>query len=107
MEPLRQPVPDLVSLDLLVSVGALGSISAAAAAHGLTQPAASTRLRSLERMLGVELLERARTGSRLTPAGSVVAEWATGVLESVRALLAGAAALRSDVSSLEIAASMT
>ncbi len=107
MDPLRQPLPDLASLDLLVSVAALGSISAGAGAHGLTQPAASMRLRSLERVLGVQLLERARTGSRLTPAGEAVVEWAGAVLEEVRGLLAGVAALRSGTSSLEIAASLT
>lgn len=107
MEPLRLPLPDLASLDLLVSVAALGSISAGAGAHGLTQPAASMRLRSLERVLGVQLLERARTGSRLTPAGEAVVEWAGAVLEEVRGLLAGVAALRSRTSALEIAASMT
>ena len=107
MEPLGQPLPDLGSLDLLVTVATLGSISAGAAAHGLTQPAASMRLRSLERVLGVQLLDRARTGSRLTAAGEAVVEWAGAVLEEVRGLLAGVAALRSNTSSLEIAASMT
>lgn len=107
MEPLRQPLPDLASLDLLVSVGTLGSISAGAGAHGITQPAASMRLRSLERVLGMQLLERVRSGSRLTPEGEVVVEWAGAVLDEVRALLTGVAALRSRTSALEIAASMT
>lgn len=107
MDPIRQPLPDLASLDLLASVAALGSISAGAVAHGLTQPAASMRLRSLERALGVRLLERARTGSRLTTAGDAVVEWSGAVLEDVRALLAGVAALRSGSKSLHIAASLT
>lgn len=107
MEPLAQPLPDLGSLDLLVSVATLGSISAGATAHGLTQPAASMRLRGLERVLGVQLLDRARTGSRLTAAGEAVVEWAGAVLEEVRGLLAGVAALRSGTSTLEIAASLT
>lgn len=107
-QPLPQPLPDLAALDLLVTVGELGSISAAAAAHHVTQPAASMRLRSLERVLGVRLLDRARTGSRLTPAGEATVEWASAVLEEVRALLAGTAALRSaDRSQLRLAASMT
>jgi len=106
--PLPQPLPDLAALDLLVSVGELGSISAAAAAHQVTQPAASMRLASLERALGLRLLERVRTGSRLTPAGAATVEWAAAVLHGVGALLAGAAALRSDERSrLHLAASLT
>jgi DNA-binding transcriptional LysR family regulator len=106
--PLMQPVPDLAALDLLVSVGELGSINAAAEAHGVTQPAASMRLQSLERVLGLQLLERVRTGSHLTPAGAATAEWAGVILRDMRALLAGTAALRSDERShLRLAASMT
>jgi DNA-binding transcriptional LysR family regulator len=105
---LPEPLPDLASLDLLVSVSELGSISAAAEAHQMTQPAASVRLRSLERVLGLQLLERLRTGSRLTPAGAATVEWAAVVLHDVRALLAGTSALRSDESShLRLAASLT
>jgi DNA-binding transcriptional LysR family regulator len=106
--PLPQPLPDLAALDLLVSVGELGSISAAADLHGVSQPAASMRLRSLERALGLELLERARTGSRLTPAGAATVEWAGSVLHEMRALLAGTSALRNDERShLRLAASLT
>ncbi len=106
--PLPEPCPDLASLDLLVSVGELGSIRAAAAAHGVTQPAASMRLRALERLLQISLLERAATGARLTPAGTATAEWAGAVLSAMRTLLAGTAALRSDGGSqLRLAASLT
>ena len=106
--PLPQPHPDLPSLDLLVSVGELGSISAAAAAHGITQPAASMRLRALERLLRIPLLDRSPRGTRLTPAGMATAEWAMAVLSDVRTLLAGTAALRADRSSqLRLAASLT
>lgn len=103
-----EPYPDLPSLDLLVSVGELGSISAAAAAHGITQPAASMRLRALERLLQVSLLERSTRGARLTPAGTATVEWAAAVLGDMRTLLAGAAALRGDRhSQLRLAASQT
>jgi DNA-binding transcriptional LysR family regulator len=106
--PLPQPYPELPSLDLLVSVGELGSISAAAAAHGVTQPAASMRLRALERVLQIPLLERSTRGTRLTPAGMATAEWAAAVLGDMRTLLAGTAALRADRRShLRLAASLT
>ncbi len=106
--PLSEPYPDLASLDLLVSVGELGSISAAAAAHGMTQPAASMRLRAMERLLQIPLLERSTRGARLTPAGMATAEWATAVLGDMRTLVAGTAALRADrTSELRVAASLT
>lgn len=106
--PLPEPYPDLASLDLLVSVGELGSISAAAAAHGVTQPAASMRLRAVERLLQIPLLDRSTRGASLTPAGMATAEWATTVLGDMRTLLAGTAALRADrTSHLRLAASLT
>ena len=106
--PLVEPRPDLAALDLLVSVGERGSINAAAEDHGITQPAASMRLRSLERTLGLSLLERGRRGSSLTPAGQATVEWASGVLDAMRALQAGASALRRDArSQLRLGASLT
>lgn len=106
--PLSQPLPDLASLDLLVSVGKLGSIRAAAEAHGVTQPAASMRMRSLEKVLGFSLLDRSRTGSTLTAEGRATAEWADVVLDDMRSLLAGASAIRArGRRHLRVAASMT
>ncbi len=106
--PPAHRYPDLTALDLLVSVGRLGSISAAAEAHGITQPAASMRLSALERLLKIQLLERATTGTRLTSAGMATAEWAAAVLADMRALLVGAAALRAEQGShLQVAASLT
>ena len=106
--PLGQSYPDMTTLDLLVSVGELGSISAAAEAHGVSQPAASMRLSALERLLKIQLLERVTTGARLTPAGLATAEWAAAVLADMRALLVGTAALRADRGShLQVAASLT
>jgi DNA-binding transcriptional LysR family regulator len=106
--PLPEPYPDLASLDLLVSVGELGSISAAATVHNVSQPAASMRLRALERLLQITLLERATTGARLTPAGMATVEWAAVVLGDMRTLLAGASALRATRRShLRLAASLT
>ena len=106
--PLSQPVPDLISLDLLASVAALGSIRQAAMAHGISQPAASTRLRALEGTLGVELLHRSSGGAQLTPAGRVVVGWSEQVLGDVRSLLTATAALRRERrTSVHVAASMT
>jgi LysR family transcriptional activator of nhaA len=51
-----------------------GSIAAAATQLGVTQPTVSEQLRSLERALGVELVERTSTGLKLTEAGRLAYE---------------------------------
>jgi DNA-binding transcriptional LysR family regulator len=66
------------------------------------------RLRSLEKLLGTQLLERATTGARLTVAGAATAEWAAAVLADMRTLLSGTAALRAHRNShVHLAASLT
>src|SRR6516164_6178492 len=103
--PLSPRVSDLTGLDLLLSVARTGSIGRAAAEHGVSQPAASARMRLLEGQLGLALIERSPRGSRLTPAGALVAGWAQAAVES---LDAGLTALRRERDSrLRIAASMT
>ena len=59
-------LPDIESLRLLVLVGQEGSLGRAAALLGIAQPSASKRLSTLERRLGVALVERTRRGSQLT-----------------------------------------
>jgi len=71
--PLPSRVSDLTGFDLLLSVARTGSIGRAAAEHGVSQPAASARMRLLEGQLGLALIERSPRGSRLTPAGALVA----------------------------------
>ena len=106
--PLAQPYPEIATLDLLVSVSQLGSISAAARAHLLTQPAASMRLRALEETLGIRLLDRSKSGTTLTAAGVATVGWADVVIADIRTLLAGTAALRADADAhLHVAASLT
>ncbi|WP_329521263.1 LysR family transcriptional regulator [Spirillospora sp. NBC_01491] len=91
---LSDRVPDLGALELLLAVARLGSLGRAAAELGVTQPAASARIRSMERRIGVPLLERSPRGSRPTEAGSLVAGWAQQVVDSAQALDAGIGALR-------------
>ncbi|MER5821197.1 LysR family transcriptional regulator, partial [Streptomyces mirabilis] len=50
-------VPDLGALELLLAVARLGSLGRAARELGITQPAASSRIRSMERQLGVALVD--------------------------------------------------
>ncbi|WKE72607.1 LysR family transcriptional regulator [Streptomyces sp. WP-1] len=105
---LAHRVPDLAALELLLAVARLGSLGAAAREAGITQPAASSRVRSMERQLGVALVDRSPRGSRLTDAGVLVTDWARRVVEAAAAFDAGARALRDRRDSrLRVAASMT
>jgi DNA-binding transcriptional LysR family regulator len=106
--PLPIDFPDLAALDLFCSVVDLGSVSRAAEAHGVAQPSASSRLRTLERQLDLRLLERSPTGSRPTPDGQLVAKWAAGLLHRADELAASVASLKAEQSGLlRIAASYT
>ncbi|MFI8349539.1 LysR family transcriptional regulator [Streptomyces sp. NPDC085596] len=105
---LAHRVPDLGGLELLLAVARLGSLGAAARELGITQPAASSRLRSMERQLGVALVDRSPRGSRLTDAGALVTDWARQVVAAAETFDAGAQALRATRDSrLRVAASMT
>ncbi len=100
--------PDVESLRLLVLVGELGSLGRAAERLRIAQPSASKRMATLERRLGLVLVDRTRRGSVLTPAGIVVAGWALRVLDELDVLVTGADALRAKrQAELRVAASMT
>ncbi|MFI7588034.1 LysR family transcriptional regulator [Spongisporangium articulatum] len=106
--PLSPRVPDLISLDLLLSVARTGSLGAAAREHGVTQQAASLRIRRLEGLLGVPVVTRSRRGSSLTSAGVLVADWAAQLTELAAGLDASLEALRGSRSAqLRVAASLT
>jgi len=101
-------VPDLTSLRLFVAVVETGSIGRGARAVGITQQSASDRLRAMESQVGVSLLHRSRQGSTPTEAGTVLAGWATRLLDVAAELAAGIATLRADSSPrLRLASSMT
>jgi LysR family hydrogen peroxide-inducible transcriptional activator len=69
--------------DLLAAAGHFGR---AAERAGVTQPALSMQIVSLERELGAPLIERAASGARLTDLGSEVAERGAKILAAVRDL---------------------
>ena len=87
-------VPDLDSLRLLTRIASTGSLGRAAAEHGITQPAVTARLRSVENLVGVRIVARGRQGSTLTPDGALLVDWAQGLLAAAEALGAGIEALR-------------
>jgi molybdate transport repressor ModE-like protein len=105
---LGSHVPELRALELLNVVSRTGSLSAAAAEVGITQQAASSRVRTMESLVGSPLLDRSRRGSALTPTGELLVQWSAGVLEAAGQLDAGIAALRADRRGrLSVAASLT
>ncbi|GHB63254.1 transcriptional regulator [Streptomyces cirratus] len=106
--PLAHRVPDLGALELLLAVARVGSLSGAARGLGITQPAASSRIRAMETRLGVALVDRSPRGSTLTAEGALVTDWARRVVEAAEAFDVGAQALRGRRDSrLRVAASMT
>ncbi len=105
---LPPSTPDLLALELLDSIAELGSLGRAAARHKMSQPAVSMRMSQLERRLGVSLLLRTPSGTRLTPAGERVVTLSRRVLAEAQAMMTGIEALvAAESSHLRVAASLT
>ena len=101
-------MPDLCSLDLLLSVAECGSLGQAGRAHEMSQPAVSMRMAQLERQMGLKLLDRTPSGTRLTREGIAVADWARRVVEVTAAMMSAVTALRNDRRiGLHVASSVT
>ena len=108
MTVLGPHVPELRALELLVVVARTGSLGAAAAELGISQQAASSRVRTMEALVGEPLVARSTRGSQLTPTGELVVQWAAEVLHAAQKLDAGITSLRTDRRAhLDIAASLT
>lgn len=101
-------LPDLDSLRLLEAVARTGSIGTAAREAGVSQQAASQRLRTMEAEMRLPLLQRGPSGSTLTPAGRLVVEWSTTLLARADEMEAAVQTLRDRRSGeLHVYASMT
>lgn len=85
--------PTLRQLEYLVAIAETGQFSAAARRCGVSQPALSRQVREVEEGLGVVCFERRRSGTLVTPEGSIVLGHARRVLAESRALAQAAAAL--------------
>lgn len=77
---------DLIDLRLFLHVVEAGSITHGAALAHLALPSASARLRGMEELCGVALLERGRRGVRPTAAGEALARHARLVLAQMERL---------------------
>lgn len=98
---------DLVTFELLEQIARTGSLTAAAAAVGITQQAASARVGRLERRLGERLLRRGASGSDLTAEGALVLEWVVPVLDAARRAAVSLDSMRRHDAALSVAASQT
>ncbi len=76
----------LRDLDLFCEVAHLGSFSKAAKAHGMSQPAASEIVKSIEEKLGCELLNRSVRPLELTPEGHIYYAGCRQLLDEYRRL---------------------
>src|SRR2546430_9070988 len=70
-------------LQAFVEVARLGSVTRAAEALYVTQPALTARLNALEKAVGASLLVRRRSGVRLTQAGRAFLPYAERALQAV------------------------
>ncbi|SKB08969.1 LysR substrate-binding domain-containing protein [Aeromicrobium choanae] len=102
------PDVDMETLRLLVDLAELNSLSAAAQARGISQPAASARLRSFEARWRVTVADRSPRGTALTTDGLAIVSWARTVLHEVDLMRAALTALSDERhAELEVAASLT
>ena len=74
----------LRELRVFAAAVACGTVAKAARELGLTQPAASKAIASLESALGTQLVERSATGVQPTAAGRIVLERSGGVFDELR-----------------------
>lgn len=81
---------ELRHLRAICAIAEEGSVSKAASRLGVTQPALTAQLRSIERILGGELFRRSPNGSEPTELGRSVVRSAKVVLQDMAALMASA-----------------
>jgi DNA-binding transcriptional LysR family regulator len=79
--PVRSP--EVQELKAFCAAADLGSLGKAARLLSISQPALSKRLKTLEALVGTELLERSSAGVSLTPAGRQLYEEARKLLTQV------------------------
>jgi DNA-binding transcriptional LysR family regulator len=85
--------PSLHALAIFRAVVEHGTMTAAAEAEGISQPAISAQVRALERFFGTALLERGGRGSAPTAPGRLVADYAARLLTLTDELARGVADL--------------
>lgn len=79
MLPIDEPDLDAQALRVVRAISEFGSMTAAAASLGYSQPAVSQQIKRLETRLGMPVVERAGRGVRLTEAGVILSRHAITV----------------------------
>jgi LysR family hydrogen peroxide-inducible transcriptional activator len=87
--------PSIKQLEYVVAVARYGSFRGAADALAISQPTLTAQIARVEKLLGISLFERTRSGAALTPAGRRVEEHARRVLGTLNDLLESADSARS------------
>ncbi|MGO8771470.1 MAG: LysR family transcriptional regulator [Mycobacterium sp.] len=106
--PLSARMPELASFEVFLTIAETGTLGRAARELGMTQQAVSRRLAYMEAQIGVTLAVRSTRGSELTPAGLIIAEWASRLLEVANDIDAGLGSLRKEGRErIRVAASQT
>ncbi len=77
----------LRQLRYLIALGETQHFRRAAERCHITQPSLSAQLQSMEEILGVQLVERSRSGVALTPVGREVASRARTILDDVQGIV--------------------
>ncbi|MEZ5652907.1 MAG: LysR substrate-binding domain-containing protein [Burkholderiaceae bacterium] len=104
LSEMSAPVPNLKHLQLVVAVAEHGSITAAALAHHVSQPALSMTIKEYERTLGFPIFFRNRSkGVALTPNGRRLVQLSKKLLEDAQMFQARASGLtQSPAGSLDV-----
>lgn len=84
----------LLSMEVFVAVVELGSLTAAAARHGMSPAMAAKHVKGLESRLGVRLLNRTTRRQSLTEAGQAYVLRCKAILADIREAEQGAEAMR-------------
>lgn len=100
MRKIIARVDRLQRLAVFESAGRLGSFSAAADELGMTQPAVTRHIRSLETAVGHELFVRSSNRSRLNDAGAILLQSVQSGFESIES---GIERVDQDVETFELA----
>lgn len=87
--------PTARQVQYFIAVAEAEGFRGAAARLGVSQPTLTNQILALEQMLGLELFERSRAGTHLTPAGRDLLPAARRVLEACQGLVDLAATLSS------------
>ena len=82
--PTQPHAPTLRQIEYFVAIASRASYRRAAEDLGVSQPALTTQIRSLETLLGLSLFERSRSGTLLTPEGRELLEQARTILLAMR-----------------------